>query len=434
MNQEFIEALKMLEKERGLELETLFTAIEEALVSAYKREFDIKSGEKREKDTITEEDLVKSTDGIKAEIDRETGEMRVYQPITIVEEVTNPNSEMSLKEARALSEDLEIGDELIKELNPKDFGRLAAQAAKNVINLRLAKAEKDRIHEEFSGRIGELAGGVVQRKDRREVAVDIGRAEAVLPHDEQSRLDDYVFNRRMKFYIMKVDERRNRPVVYVSRSHPNLVRRLFEAEVPEISSGVVEIVSVAREAGSRTKIAVFSHDPNVDAVGACVGQRGLRVQTVIEELNGEKVDIIEWVPDIAVYISHALSPAKVVRVDLSGEDGDEETEEQFARVVVPDHQLSLAIGREGQNVRLAARLTGWKIDIKSESQYREMIESELLSRFELAIADDEAEQEAELEAVQENEELLASEETVAAESSEEDAALEEDVSAVEGEA
>ena len=309
MNQEFIEALKMLEKERGLELDTLFTAIEEALVSAYKREFDIKSGEKRDRDRVTEEDLNKPSDGIKAEINRETGEMRVYQPITVVAEVTNPNSEILLEEARAISEDLEIGDELVKELNPKDFGRLAAQAAKNVINLRLAKAEKDRIQEEFSGRIGELAGGIVQRKDKREVAVDIGRAEAVLPYDEQSRLDGYVFNQRMKFYIMKVDERKNRPIVYVSRSHPNLVRRLFEAEVPEVSAGIVEIVSVAREAGSRTKIAVFSHDPNVDAVGACVGQRGLRVQAVIEELNGEKVDIIEWVPDIALYIRNALSPA-----------------------------------------------------------------------------------------------------------------------------
>jgi N utilization substance protein A len=388
MNQEFIEALKMLEKERGLELDTLFTAIEEALVSAYKREFDIKSGEKRDRDRVTEEDLNKPSDGIKAEINRETGEMRVYQPITVVAEVTNPNSEILLEEARAISEDLEIGDELVKELNPKDFGRLAAQAAKNVINLRLAKAEKDRIQEEFSGRIGELAGGIVQRKDKREVAVDIGRAEAVLPYDEQSRLDGYVFNQRMKFYIMKVDERKNRPIVYVSRSHPNLVRRLFEAEVPEVSAGIVEIVSVAREAGSRTKIAVFSHDPNVDAVGACVGQRGLRVQAVIEELNGEKVDIIEWVPDIALYISNALSPAKVVRVDLSGGEEDDEDDEQFARVVVPDHVLSLAIGREGQNVRLAARLTGWKIDIKSESQYRELIENEFMSRFELSLDED----------------------------------------------
>lgn len=394
MNHEFIEALKLLEKERGLDMETLLTAIEEALVSAYKREFDIKSSERRDREKAGEDeaDRQQVTDGIRATIDRETGEMRVYQPITVVETVTNPNSEISLKEALALSEDLEIGDELVKELNPKDFGRLAAQAAKNVITLRLAKAEKDRIHEEFSGKVGELSSGVVQRKDRREVAVDIGRAEAVLPHNEQSRLDNYVFNQRMKFYIMKVDERRNRPVIFVSRSHPNLVRKLFEQEVPEIASGIVEIVSVAREAGSRTKIAVYSHDPNVDAVGACVGQRGLRVQAIIEEMNGEKIDIIEWVPDISDFISHALSPARVVRVDLDSEvcegtPGEENRVEQYARVVVPDHQLSLAIGREGQNVRLAARLTGCKIDIKSESQYREMIENELLSRFEQVISD-----------------------------------------------
>ena len=366
----------MLEKERGLDVEVIFESIEEALVSAYRREFDIKSADRREDDE--EED----SDDITASVDRETGEMRVYQTMTVVEEVTDPHSELSLVDAKALSDELDLGDQLVREVDPADFGRLAAQTAKSVINQRLAQAEKERIQNEFSGRVGELSAGIVQRKDRREVTVDIGRAEAVLPNNEQSRLDGYNFNQRMKFYIMKVDERRNRPVIIISRSHPNLVRRLFEQEIPEISSGVVEIVSISREAGSRTKIAVASSDPNVDSVGACVGQRGLRVQAIIDELNGEKIDIIEWDPDPVVYISNALSPAKVIRVETNEDD-------QSAIVVVPDHQLSLAIGREGQNARLAARLTGWRIDIKSEAQYREMIETELMSRFDQALAEDE---------------------------------------------
>lgn len=376
MNLELIEALRMLEKERGLDVEVIFESIEEALVSAYRREFDIKSADRREDDE--EED----SDDITASVDRETGEMRVYQTMTVVEEVTDPHSELSLVDAKALSDELDLGDQLVREVDPADFGRLAAQTAKSVINQRLAQAEKERIQNEFSGRVGELSAGIVQRKDRREVTVDIGRAEAVLPNNEQSRLDGYNFNQRMKFYIMKVDERRNRPVIIISRSHPNLVRRLFEQEIPEISSGVVEIVSISREAGSRTKIAVASSDPNVDSVGACVGQRGLRVQAIIDELNGEKIDIIEWDPDPVVYISNALSPAKVIRVETNEDD-------QSAIVVVPDHQLSLAIGREGQNARLAARLTGWRIDIKSEAQYREMIETELMSRFDQALAEDE---------------------------------------------
>ena len=360
MNKELIEALRALEKERGIDAEVLYEAIEEALVSAYKREFE-----------------AKTTDNIRAEVDRETGEMRVFLTKTVVEEVTDQNSEMSLAEAQAISDEFEVGDMMDYQLNPQDFGRLAAQTAKNVINQKLCSAERERIQNEFSSRIGEIAAGVVQRKDRREVIVDIGRAEAVLPFNEQVRNDGYNFNQRMRFYILKVDEKKGRPIVYVSRSHPNLVRKLFEQEVPEIASGIVEIVSVAREAGSRTKMAVTSRDENVDSVGACVGQRGLRVQAVMDELMGEKIDIIEWRPDEVDFISNSLNPAKVVRVDIY-------ENEKIALVVVPDQQLSLAIGREGQNARLAARLTGWKIDIKSESQYRAMIEAELMSRFEQA--------------------------------------------------
>lgn len=361
MNAELIEALRLLEKERGIDAEVLFEAIEEALVSAYKREFE-----------------AKTTDNIRAEIDRQTGEMRVFLTKTVVETVEDPNAEMSLEEAQALSEDFEVGDMMEYQLRPQDFGRLAAQTAKNVINQKLCSAERERIHNEFSNRVGEIAAGVVQRKDRREVIVDIGRAEAVLPFNEQVRLDGYNFNQRMRFLILKVDEKKGRPIVYVSRSHPNLVRKLFEQEVPEIASGIVEIVSVAREAGSRTKMAVLSRDSNVDSVGSCVGQRGLRVQAVMDELMGEKIDIIEWNPDLNVFISNSLNPAKVVRVDI-------QEDEKTARVIVPDHQLSLAIGREGQNARLAARLTGWKIDIKSESQFRQAVEAELLSRFTEAV-------------------------------------------------
>jgi N utilization substance protein A len=357
MNAELIEALRLLEKERGIEAEVLFLAIEEALVSAYKREFE-----------------AKTTDNIRAEIDRQTGEMRVYLTKTVVEEVSDYNTEINLAEAKALSEDFEIGDMMEYELRPQDFGRLAAQTAKNVINQKLCSAERERIHNEFSSRVGEIAAGVVQRKDRREVIVDIGRAEAVLPFNEQVRVDSYNFNQRLRFLILKVDEKKGRPIIYVSRSHPNLVRKLFEQEVPEVASGVVEIISIAREAGSRTKMAVLSREDNVDAVGSCVGQRGLRVQAVMDELMGEKIDIIEWDPEVTMFISNSLNPAKVVRVDVH-------EEEKIARVIVPDHQLSLAIGREGQNARLAARLTGWKIDIKSESQFRAAVESELMARF-----------------------------------------------------
>jgi len=292
----------------------------------------------------------------------------------VVESVTDPNVELSLEEAKSYSEEFEIGDEMEYELSPQDFGRLAAQTAKNVINQKLCNAERERIQNEFSSRIGELSVGVVQRRDHREVIVDIGRAEAVLPYNEQVRSDGYNFNQRMRFYILRVDEKKGRPIVYVSRSHPNLVRKLFENEVPEIASGVVEIVAVSREAGSRTKIAVASRDENVDPVGSCVGQRGLRVQAVMDELMGEKIDIIQWSPELESFIANSLNPAKVLRVDIN-------EAENTARVVVPDHQLSLAIGREGQNARLAARLTGWKIDIKSESRFREMLEQEILARF-----------------------------------------------------
>ncbi|MDD2213120.1 MAG: transcription termination factor NusA [Oscillospiraceae bacterium] len=393
MNTELIAAIQQLEKERGIDAEVLYQAIEEALISSYKREFD-----------------AKTTDNIRAEVNRETGDMKVYMMREVVEEVEDPNSQISLAEAQGISDDFEIGDLLEFELSPQDFGRLAAQTAKNVIVQKLATAERDRIQDEFSTKIGELVTGVVQRRDRNEVIVDIDRAEAVLTRHEQVKTESYHFNQRMKFYVLKVDDRRGRPVVFISRSHPNMVRKLFEQEVPEIKDGVVEIISVAREAGARTKIAVASRDADVDALGACVGQHGLRVQAVMTELNNEKIDIIEWDPVLENFISNALSPAKVVRVDA-----DEEN--RSARVIVPDAQLSLAIGKEGQNARLAAKLTGWKIDIKSESQYRELFESEFMQVFEAA-AEETAPDRQPAEPAEEDQAAVAAEDTAAAAASE----------------
>ena len=365
MNENLIDAVKLLAKERGIEEEILFEAIEEAIVAAYKREF---SG-------------AKQSDNVHAEIDRESGEMYVYEIRTVVEIVDDPNVQISLSDAMSIDDELEVGDSIEMTIPVESLGRLAASAAKSAISQRLRTAEHDRIQDEFSGRIGEIASGVVQRKDSKFVFVDIGRAEATLTRQEQVKDERYNFNQQMKFLILKVEEHNGRPVIYISRSHPNLVRKLFEQEVPEISSGVVEIVSVAREAGSRSKIAVRTRDENVDPLGACVGQRGIRVQAVMDELGQEKIDIIEWNPDPVEYISNALSPAKVLRVDMEEEEKPDGSVEANARVIVPDHQYSLAIGRGGQNVRLAARLTGWKIDIKNESQFREQVQSDILSRF-----------------------------------------------------
>lgn len=374
MNIELITAIRDLCKERGLDEEGIFTAIEESLVAAYKREFN-----------------AKTSDNVTASINRDTGEMAVFLEKEIVEEVEDPNSQIPLAQAKAIDEDFEEGDILQYQLEPQDFGRLAAQAAKSAINQSLISAERQMIHDEFRGRIGELASGTVQRADKREVIVDIGRAEATLTNFEQSSLDTYEFNERMQFLIKKVDERRGRPVIYVSRASEKLVEKLFEKEVPEIAAEIVEIVSSAREAGSRTKIAVHSHDENVDALGACVGQRGIRVQNVMDELRGEKIDIIEWDEDETVFIKNAMKPSSVLRVDLvetTDENGEAVRE---ATVVVPDSQLSLAIGKRGQNARLAAKLTGWKIDIKNESEARELLESDFMAEFS-AIADTLAEE------------------------------------------
>ncbi len=368
MNEKMIEAIKLLAKERGLDEEVLFEAIEEAIVAAFKREFSD----------------AKQNDNVFAEIDRETGEMYVYEVREVSEVVDNPKTQISLEEAKQIDPELEEGDTVEMTIPVESLGRLAANAAKVAINQKLRSAEHSRIQDEFSDRIGELASGVIQRKDSRFVYVDIGRAEATLKRQDQIRDEKYNYNQHMKFLILKVENPEGRPVVVISRSHPNLVRKLFEQEVPEIAHGIVEIVSIAREAGSRTKMAVLSRDEDVDPLGACVGQRGTRVQAVMDELGEEKIDVIEWNPDPAIFISNSLLPAKVVRVDTEIVTRTDGTRELSAKVVVPDHQYSLAIGRAGQNVRLAARLTGWKIDIKSESQYREVLQEEFMSKFTVA--------------------------------------------------
>ncbi|MBO7564888.1 MAG: transcription termination/antitermination protein NusA [Clostridiales bacterium] len=370
-NEELLQAIHALAKERGFDEEVLFEAIEEAIVAAFKREFsDAKQNEK-----------------VFAEIDRETGEMYVYEVVEVVSEVTNPKTQISLAEAKEIDPDLEEGDTIEMTIDVESLGRLAAGAAKAAISKKLRDTENDRIQSEFSDKIGELASGVIQRSDNRFVFVDIGRAEATLPKQEQVKDEDYSFNKRMKFLILRVETQKERPVVIISRSHPNLVKKLLEKEVPEIHDGIVEIVSVAREAGSRSKVAVISRDPDVDPLGACVGQRGARIQAITDELGNEKIDVIAYSDDPAVYISNALSPAKVERVDaeiITNEDG---TQEKNAQVVVPDQQYSLAIGRSGQNVRLAARLTGWKIDIKSTSQFQQMVQNDFVANF--TVADDE---------------------------------------------
>lgn len=342
VNQERLAALRALAEERGIDPEILFKAIEEAMVSACKREFESKNLE------------------VVAEFDRVTGAVHVYLIKTVVDEVTDEVSEVALADVDYSN--ASVGDQVYVEIGFEHLGRFAAQAGKNVIAQAIQNAEKEMIQQEYSDKIGELVYGIVQNSDRRETIIAMGRAEAILPHNQQSSLDHYDFNKRMRFLVMKVDERRDHPVILVSRSSPDLVKKLFEAEVPEIISGPVQIISIAREAGSRTKMAVYSQDPHVDPLGACVGQRGSRVQSVIAELGGEKIDIILWSDDLPTFIQNALSPAKTTKVIVFPET-------KSCRVVVPDDQLSLAIGKSGQNARLAAKLTGWKIDIKSESQY-----------------------------------------------------------------
>lgn len=342
MNAEFMQAFEQLGKEKGIAPEVLFDAIEAALISAYKRNFG-------------------SAQNVRVSLERSTGEIHVYARKNVVDEVRDSRLEMSLQEAKALDIRYEPDDIVETEVTPKDFGRIAAQTAKQVVVQRIREAERGIIYEEFSNRESDILTGIVQRMEQKNVFIDLGKAEAILAPSEQINGENYKQGDRLKSYIIEVKKTTKGPQIMVSRTHPGLLKRLFELEVPEIHDGIVEIKSVAREPGLRSKIAVHSRDEDVDPLGACVGHKGMRVQMIVNELRGEKIDIVKWNADPVKYIANALSPAKVVSVEVR------ETE-KISRVVVPDYQLSLAIGKEGQNVRLAAKLTGWKIDIKSESQ------------------------------------------------------------------
>jgi N utilization substance protein A len=361
VNAEFLGALEELERERGIDKEILLQAIEAALISAYRRNFGGVS------------------QNVRVHLDRSTGEPEVFALKTVVADVTDPRLEVSLKDAREQNPALEIGDIVEYNVTPKTFSRIAAQTAKQVVMQRIREAERGLIYQEFQSREGDIVTGVVQRVEavhegardlaelfrgaerHQRIFVNLGRTEAVLRPSDQVPNEQLRSGERIKAYVVEVKKTTKGPEIYVSRSHPGLLKRLFELEVPEIHDGVVEIKGIAREAGYRSKVSVWAEDPNVDPVGACVGPKGTRVQAIVNEIRGEKLDIIRWDPDPAVLVANALSPARVTAVTI-------EAETKTARVVVPDYQLSLAIGKDGQNARLAAKLTGWKVDIRSESQ------------------------------------------------------------------
>ena len=344
---ELIKALDLVGKEKGIDKEVIFEAIENSLVTACKK-------------------LYGNYSNMRVEIDRETGEMRAFAKREVVEEVVDDFTDISLEEARELNPTYELGDFVDTDITPKDFGRSASQSAKQIVVQKLREAEREKIYNEFAAKERDCDTAIVERTDSRgNVIVKLGKMDAVLQQSEQIPGETYKVNDRIKVYILKVIKTNKDPQIKVSRTHYELIKRLFELESPEVFDGTVEIKAIAREAGSRAKMAVYSNVEGVDAVGACVGQNGIRVDAIVSELHGEKIDVIPWSEDPAEYINAALRPAKVLTVEISEDD-----EEKSARVVVPDTQLSLAIGKEGQNVRLAAKLTGWKIDIKSESQAR----------------------------------------------------------------
>ena len=345
MNTELLEALDILEKEKSISKDTLLEAIEQSLIQACKNHFG-------------------KADNVHVNINPETCDFGVYAEKTVVEEVMDPVMEISLANAKMMNSQYELGDVVNVEIKSKEFGRIATQNAKNVILQKIREEERKVIFNQYYGKEKDVVTGIVQRSLGRNYSINLGKADAILTENEQVKTEVFRPTERIKLYILEVKDTPKGPKILVSRTHPELVKRLFEAEVTEVKDGTVEIKSIAREAGSRTKIAVWSNDPDVDPVGACVGMNGARVNAIVEELRGEKIDIINWSDNPALLIENALSPAKVISVMA---DPDEKT----AMVIVPDYQLSLAIGKEGQNARLAARLTGLKFDIKSETQARE---------------------------------------------------------------
>lgn len=350
-NKQLIVAIQELEKEKGIKKDYLLDSIESALLTAYKRNYN-------------------SQENVKVVVDRETGASHLYSVKEVVEHAENPILQISLEEARKIDKEAQIGGTVDVELVPKNFGRIAAQTAKQVIIQKLREAEREIIYSEYSERKGEIVSGIIQKADQNIVVMDLGKVEGVMPAKEQIPTEKYHVNDKIKGYILDVEKgAKGVPQVVISRACPEFVKKLFEFEIPEIYEGLIEIKAVSRDAGSRSKVAVYSPNENIDPVGSCVGQKGVRIQNIINELNGEKIDVIEWNADLSIYISSALLPAQVMAVDI-----DEEN--RVAQVIVPDDQLSLAIGKSGQNARLAAKLTGlsdWRIDIKSETQFRNIL-------------------------------------------------------------
>lgn len=345
------EAAEQFEREKGISKEVLVSSLCDALVAAYKKHI-------KDKDATN----------VEAILDEQAGEIGVFRTKVVVQDVEDSDTEISLADAKEIDEDVELDDEVKIEVTPENFGRVAAQSAKQVITQRIREAERKMVLDEFMSKKGTLITGIIQRRTDRAVIVNIGKTDAVMPSREQIPGEYYKPGNRIRVFVLDVRETSKLPQVIVSQAHAEIVRELFELEVPEIEDGIVEIKSIAREAGFRTKLAVWSNDPSVDSVGACIGPRGTRIQTIVGELKNEKIDIVRYSEDPVEYIVNALSPARIISVDILADE--EDRHEAF--VIVPDDQLSLAIGREGQNVRLAHRLTGWKIDIKSESQAREM--------------------------------------------------------------
>jgi N utilization substance protein A len=345
MKSDFLIAITQIAAEKNLPKEVVLQAVETALASAYKKDSE-------------------ATGNIVVRIDRDSGNVHVYAQKAVVEEVEDSRVDIALDEARRLKPDIQLGEIMEFEVTPANAGRIAAQTAKQVVLQRLREAEREMVYEEFSSREGDIVSGLIQRVDARHVIVDLGKTEGILPPTEQVRAEHYRPGQRMKFYLVEVHRSNRGPQLILSRTHKNLLKRLFELEVPEIYKGVVEIRSIAREPGYRSKVAVTAQQEGVDPVGSCVGLRGIRIQNIVNELDGERIDVVQWDPDPARFVANALSPAQVTSVSTSEEDNT-------ASVVVPDRQLSLAIGKEGQNARLAAKLTGWRIDIRSESAVQE---------------------------------------------------------------
>ncbi|MDD3655577.1 MAG: transcription termination factor NusA [Atribacterota bacterium] len=347
MNIDLIKILDEIEKEKGIPKEVILDAIEISLVSAYKKNF------------------VQGKDTVEINIDKESGKVQVLSKKIVVEEVKKPNLEIDMGQAQQYKKgNIKLGDEINVEITPEEFGRIATQTAKQVIVQKIREAERKAIYERYIDKVRDIVTGIVQRQEHYNYIIDLGKTEAILPPNEQVKSEAYNKGKRMKFYVVEVKKTSKGPRIILSRTHPDLLKRLFELEVPEIHEGLVEIKQIAREAGKRSKIAVTSRDNMVDSIGSCIGDRGSRIKSIMTELQEEKIDIIKWHEDDKIFIANSLNPAKVLLVKLF-------EKEKRALVVVNDQQLSLSIGKEGQNARLAAKLTGWKIDIKSESQYKQ---------------------------------------------------------------